>query len=63
MIRRLDERIFVSGQIQPADVAGLAGEGVTMIVNNRPDHEDSSQPLGADIEAAVHAAINVLEPA
>ena len=56
MIRRLDERIFVSGQIQPADVAGLAGEGVTMIVNNRPDHEDAGQPLGGDIEAAAEQA-------
>ena len=56
MIRRLDDRVLVSGQIQPADVAGLAREGVTMIFNNRPDHEDDGQPLGSDIEAAAEQA-------
>jgi uncharacterized protein (TIGR01244 family) len=56
MIRRLDDRILVSGQIQPADVAGLVSQGVTMIVNNRPDHEDPGQPLGSEIEAAAEQA-------
>ena len=56
MIRRLDDRVMVSGQIQPSDVAKLAREGVTMIVNNRPDHEDAGQPLGGDIEAAAEQA-------
>jgi protein tyrosine phosphatase (PTP) superfamily phosphohydrolase (DUF442 family) len=37
MIRQLDERTFVSGQIAPHEVAGLASDGVTMLVNNRPD--------------------------
>ena len=56
MIRRLDDRMMVSGQIQPSDVAELARQGVTMIVNNRPDHEDPGQPLGGDIEAAAEQA-------
>jgi uncharacterized protein (TIGR01244 family) len=56
MIRRLDEKACVSGQIAPADVAELAREGFTMIVNNRPDHEDPGQPLAADIEEAAAAA-------
>ena len=34
------------------DVTAAAVEGVTMIVNNRPDGEDDGQPLAADIEAA-----------
>jgi uncharacterized protein (TIGR01244 family) len=56
MIRQLDDKAFVGGQIAPGDVAGLAREGVTMIVNNRPDHEDPDQPLAADIEEAAAAA-------
>ena len=56
MIRQLDEKCFVTGQIAPADVAELARDGFTMIVNNRPDHEDPDQPLGADIEGAAAAA-------
>lgn len=56
MFRQLDDRTLVSGQISPADVAGLRDQGVTMIVNNRPDGEDPGQPLGAEIEAAATAA-------
>ena len=56
MIRRLDDKVMVSGQIEPVDVPALAREGVTMIVNNRPDHEDAGQPLGGEIEAAAAEA-------
>ncbi|MEO7601659.1 MAG: TIGR01244 family sulfur transferase [Sphingomicrobium sp.] len=56
MARQLDETTLVSGQIGPADVAGLAAQGVTMIVNNRPDREDLDQPLGAEIEEAAAKA-------
>ncbi|MGI8612006.1 MAG: TIGR01244 family sulfur transferase [Sphingomicrobium sp.] len=56
MLRQLDDRTLVSGQIAPDDVAGLGGQGVPMIVNNRPDDEDPGQPLGAAIEAAAKAA-------
>ena len=56
MIRQLDDRTFVSGQIAPHEVAGLAEHGVTMIVNNRPDGEDPGQPLASDIEEAAKAA-------
>lgn len=56
MTRQLDDKVMVSGQIAPADVASLHGMGVTMIVNNRPDGEEAGQPLGADIEAAAQQA-------
>jgi len=56
MHRQLDEKTLVSGQIQPGDVAALKTLGVTLIVNNRPDGEDSGQPEGDDIEAAARAA-------
>jgi len=56
MIRELGDRTLVSGQIAPEEVAGLAGIGVTVLVNNRPDGEEPGQPLAADIEAAAEAA-------
>jgi uncharacterized protein (TIGR01244 family) len=56
MIRSLDEKTLVSGQIQPADVPRLKESGVTMIVNNRPDGEEDGQPRAADIEAAAEEA-------
>ena len=56
MARPLDDKTMVDGQIAPADVAALKKEGVTMIVNNRPDDEDVGQPAGDEIEAACKAA-------
>lgn len=56
MLRELDDKTLVSGQIAPADIAGLAQHGITMIVNNRPDDEESDQPLGVEIEAAADEA-------
>lgn len=57
MIRQLDDRTLVSGQIRPEEVAGLAEQhNVTLLINNRPDGEESDQPLAADIEAAAEAA-------
>ena len=56
MARQLDDKTLVDGQITPADVAALQAQGVTFIVNNRPDGEDEGQPTSADIEAAARAA-------
>jgi uncharacterized protein (TIGR01244 family) len=56
LIRQLDDRTLVSGQIAPDEVAGLAEQGVTVLVNNRPDGEEPGQPLAADIEEAAEAA-------
>lgn len=56
MHRQLDEKTLVGGQIGPDDVASLKDQGVTLIVNNRPDYEDANQPEGDDIEAAARAA-------
>jgi len=58
MIRQLDDRTLVSGQIAPHEVAGLAEQGVTVLVNNRPDGEEDGQPFASDIEdAAAQAGI------
>ena len=56
MLRKLDEKTLVSGQIHPSDVVRLKDSGVTMIVNNRPDGEDSNQPTSTEIEAAAEEA-------
>ena len=56
MARQLDDRTMVGGQIAPGDVAALSAQGITMIVNNRPDGEDKGQPAGDEIEAAAKAA-------
>lgn len=56
MIRRLDERTFVSSQIAPDEVAALAEQGVTVLINNRPDGEEAGQPLASEIEEAAFKA-------
>ena len=55
MARQLDDKVLVSGQIHPDEVAALVGEGITMLVNNRPDGEEPGQPLGVEIEEAARA--------
>lgn len=56
MFRMLDETIMVAGQIRPEDVAAAAGQGVRLVINNRPEGEEPGQPAGAEIEAAAKAA-------
>ena len=56
MIRQLDDKTMVSGQLLPDQIADLKAQGVTMLVNNRPDNEDADQPMSADLEAAAEAA-------
>ena len=55
-MRRLDDGVFVSGQIAPADVPALAAQGIGMIINNRPDGEAPGQPSGEEIAQAAEAA-------
>jgi uncharacterized protein (TIGR01244 family) len=55
-LKRINDRISVSGQIEPEDVAELKAAGFKTIINNRPDGEAPDQPSGASIEAAVKEA-------
>lgn len=55
-LKRINDHVSVSGQIQPEDVATLKDLGFTTIINNRPDGESPDQPAGAAIEAAAQAA-------
>jgi uncharacterized protein (TIGR01244 family) len=54
-IVKLAENLAVSAQITPGDVAGIAAAGYKVIVNNRPDGEESTQPGGQAIADAARA--------
>lgn len=56
MFRQLTDSVFVSPQIDPAQVAEAAKAGFVLIVNNRPEDEADDQTPGAEIEAAARAA-------
>lgn len=56
MFRKLTDHILVSPQISVDQVADARAQGVTMIVNNRPDDEEPGQVNGTEIEAAAKAA-------
>lgn len=53
----LNENIWLSGQIDPQELAALAARlGLRRVVNNRPDHEEPGQPSSAEVAAAAAAA-------
>lgn len=52
MFRRLDDSISVAPQISVEQVSAAAAQGVTMIVNNRPEGEEPGQTTGDQIAAA-----------
>ena len=56
-MRTLEEGVWVAArQIRAEDVALAAAEGIRILVNNRPDHEEPGQPQSCEIEAAAGAA-------
>jgi uncharacterized protein (TIGR01244 family) len=56
MFTPLTDAIQVAPQISLDQVAAAKAQGVTLIINNRPDGEDPSAPQGAEIAAAAQAA-------
>ena len=54
--RRVTDQLSVSPQIGLDDLAAAAAQGFTLVINNRPDGEDPSQPPSAVVEAAARAA-------
>lgn len=56
MFTALTDDIQVSPQISLDQISAAKAQGVTMIINNRPDGEDPTAPQGADIAAAAEAA-------
>ncbi len=55
-IIKLSDSVAVAPQITPAEVAEVAAAGYKVLINNRPDGEEASQPGNADIAAAAAAA-------
>lgn len=56
MFRKIDETISVAPQISVEQVKAAADQGFKLIINNRPEQEESGQPGGDAIEAAAKAA-------
>ena len=54
--KRLTDQFWASPQIAIEDIAAAATQGVTLIVNNRPDDEEPGQLTSADMEAAARTA-------
>ena len=55
-LKRINDRVSVSGQISPDDVDAIKAAGFVAIVNNRPDGEAGDQPTSAELEKAAVAA-------
>ena len=55
LLRRLTNELAVAGQITPGDMPGLAAQGISGIICNRPDGEAPGQPTYAEIEKAAAA--------
>lgn len=56
-IRQIDARVWVAGQLGPADIEQVAQAGFSLLVCNRPDNEHGpGQPEFADVAAAAGAA-------
>ena len=53
---KIDDRLTVASQPDPASFVKFAGEGFAMVVNARPDGEEASQPGNEAEKAAAKAA-------
>lgn len=50
-IRKLNHDLSITGQVQPNDLAVVAAMGFKSIICNRPDGEESFQPVFEAVEA------------
>lgn len=55
-IKKINDRVSVTGQIEPSDIEAIKTAGFVAIINNRPDGEAPDQPDSAAIGAAARAA-------
>ena len=53
---KLTDTVAVAGQISTDLVADIAAAGYKVLLNNRPDGEESGQPSSAEIAKAAEAA-------
>lgn len=56
MIRTIDERISVAPQLAPEDMTAVAEAGFGLLICNRPEGEESSQPSHAAMRSSAEAA-------
>ncbi|HEY6870497.1 MAG TPA: TIGR01244 family sulfur transferase [Novosphingobium sp.] len=56
MFRRIEDGLFASPQIGLAEVEQARAQGITLIINNRPEDESPDQTPGPEIEAAARGA-------
>jgi uncharacterized protein (TIGR01244 family) len=56
MFRKLTDDVLVAPQISLEAVAEAKAQGVTLIINNRPEDESADQTPGPDIETVARAA-------
>ncbi len=56
MFRRINDTLFVSPQIGLDEIAAASAQGITLVINNRPEGESDDQTPGDAIEAAARAA-------
>ncbi|MDT0576761.1 TIGR01244 family sulfur transferase [Croceicoccus sp. F390] len=47
--KKITDDLYVSAQITAADIAEAKAQGITAIVNNRPDGEEPDQPDGSTL--------------
>ncbi|HET8729369.1 MAG TPA: TIGR01244 family sulfur transferase, partial [Alphaproteobacteria bacterium] len=55
-VRRINDHVSVSPQIDPDDVETIKALGFSTIINNRPDGESPDQPPGEAIRQSAEAA-------
>ncbi|MEW6175847.1 MAG: bifunctional protein tyrosine phosphatase family protein/NAD(P)/FAD-dependent oxidoreductase [Pseudomonadota bacterium] len=55
-IKRLTPFLSVAAQLQPTEMALLAGSGFRCVINNRPDNEGEGQPSSEAIRQAAEAS-------
>jgi uncharacterized protein (TIGR01244 family) len=54
--RKVDDNVFVAGQLQADDFAAAKAQGVRTVINNRPDGEAFDQLPSAEAERLARAA-------
>lgn len=55
-VYKLSDTVGVSGQISAELVPQIAAAGYKVLINNRPDGEETGQPTSAEIATAAEAA-------
>ena len=51
-MKKINDKLYLAGQIQSSELAAIADAGIRTIINNRPDGEEQGQPNADDIAAA-----------